>query len=165
MIFHIFQQSHICSRIFWLLPFDKLIQLGEKKKKQIPFKENKCSLIISITHSILKQRQSDPTVLDNVLWAVIQECPHKPNAHHSGKLDRSNECEGHLYLESQRRSLEEVTFKPNAEQNNSHQTNRWGHKPQGKNESLEVRFTILEVDAILSKSNEKPLKMWAASRS
>ena len=74
--------------------------------------------IISLIQSILKQRQGDPTVLDNAPWAVIQGCPHKPNAHHSGKLDRGNKCEDHLYLKSQRRSLEEMTFTLNSEENN-----------------------------------------------
>lgn len=57
-------------------------------------------------------------MLDNTLRAVIPGCPHIPNAHRSGKIDRDNECEGHLYLESQRRSLEEVTFKLYTEENN-----------------------------------------------
>lgn len=107
---------------FWLPSFHKLIQLGgkknETKKKQIVFKENKYSLILSLSRLVWKQNQSDSTVLDNTLRAVIPGCPHIPKAHRSGKIDRDNECEGHLYLESQRRSLEEVTFKLYTEENN-----------------------------------------------
>lgn len=65
-----------------------------------------------------KQTQSDPTALDNALWAVILWWLRKLKAHHSGKVDTSYECQGHLYLEGQRRSLEEVTLKLSNEKNN-----------------------------------------------
>lgn len=86
-----------------------------KKQKKDILQDSNYASILSLTHSILKHIWSNPTVLDNVGEAINPAVPGKP-CHHCGGPDRCNKRQAHRYSETQRRSLNEVTFKLNTEE-------------------------------------------------